>query len=413
MAAFGINQGRLLARLEQLGRIGADSRGGRTRLALTAEDKAGRDLIVTWLQEIGAQVHVDRIGNIFGVISDERDIEPLMIGSHIDTVVRAGALDGCYGVVAGIEVLQVLKEHGVRMQRPVAVAAFTNEEGVRFMPDLLGSRVVVKDVELETALAISATDGATVAQELQHIGYDGRSSPWEVLPGMFIELHIEQGPVLDSEGIAIGIVEAVQGHSWWRVRIEGVANHAGTTPMSMRRDAGAAAMTLATRIVEQARDRGVPNVATVGTIAFEPNAINVVPGSATFTVDLRDHRDQTLRAAEQWLHDGVRELQSAGFRSSAQLLSHHAPVSFDADLCALLDSEAATLGLTRRRMNSGASHDAQMMARLCPTAMIFVPSQGGISHNPREHTEPAALKAGAQLLLRAALRLAGPTGGAQ
>jgi beta-ureidopropionase / N-carbamoyl-L-amino-acid hydrolase len=401
-----IDPRRLDARLEELGRIGHDERGGRTRLALTSEDKDGRDLVVRWLQEAGARVCVDRIGNIYGVSEGRSDAPPIMTGSHIDTVARAGALDGCYGVLAGIEVLQVLRDRGLCPNRRIVVAAFTNEEGARFTPDLLGSRVIAKDISLEAALALAARDGAVIGDELRRIGYAGEMSPWELLPHAFVELHIEQGPILDAEQMPIGVVEGVQGHSWWRITIEGTANHAGTTPMRMRRDAGTAAMALALRLSEHARTHGIPDVATVGVMKLEPGSINVVPGRAEFTLDLRDPRDEALHAAEQFLAQALSELDASGLRSSSQQLSRHPAVVFDRQLCALIEAQAKELGLATRRMSSGASHDAQMMARLCPTAMIFVPSSKGISHNPREHTDASQLHAGANLLLRTVLRLA-------
>jgi beta-ureidopropionase / N-carbamoyl-L-amino-acid hydrolase len=403
-AGLRIDAPRLLARLAQLGAVGADAHGGRTRLALSAEDQAARDLVASWLREAGADVRVDAIGNLYGVLDGAQAGPPIMTGSHIDTVRRAGAYDGCYGVVAGIEVLDALRRRG-RPRRAVAVAAFTNEEGVRFAPDLLGSRVVAGHIPLEEALALEADDGARVGDELRRIGYAGTLAPTAFLPAAFVELHIEQGPVLDAEGVAVGVVEAVQGHAWWRIAIEGTANHAGTTPMTLRRDAGAAAMGLAGRLVERARADGVPQVATVGTLSLEPNAINVVPGRAVFTVDLRDPRDAMLERAEALLQEGLRDVERQGFRVAAERISHHAAVTFDPALCALIESGARELQLSSRRMNSGASHDAQMLAARCPTAMIFVPSLRGISHNPKEHTEPAALAQGAELLAHTLLRL--------
>jgi beta-ureidopropionase / N-carbamoyl-L-amino-acid hydrolase len=401
-----IDSDRLVARLEELGRIGQDERGGRTRLAVSSEDKMARDLIVRWLQHAGARVCVDQIGNIYGITEGKSDEPPIMTGSHIDTVARAGALDGCYGVVAGIEVLQALHDRGLQPKHPIVVAAFTNEEGVRYTPDLLGSRVLAKDVTLQAALACEGRDGTVLGEELKRIGYAGGMSPWKLLPRAFVELHIEQGPILDAEHTAIGIVEGVQGHSWWRITIEGTANHAGTTPMSMRRDAGAAAMTLALRVREHANTQGIPAVATVGVMKLEPGAINVVPGRAEFTLDLRDPSDDMLRTADEFLARSLSEMEASGMHVSSQSVSRHPAVVFDPAMCALIEAQAKALGLTARRMSSGASHDAQMMARICPTAMIFVPSHKGISHNPREHTETAALQAGANLLLHTLLRLA-------
>jgi N-carbamoyl-L-amino-acid hydrolase len=406
MAKLGIDGDRLLRRLHELGQLGADPRGGRTRLALTDADQAARELIVRWLAEAGAAVSIDRIGNIRGVLKGRHDFPPVATGSHIDTVVRAGAYDGCYGVVAGIEVLHALSATQELPLSSVVLLAFTNEEGVRFAPDLLGSRVVTQTVALADALAIESSDGCTVGQELQRIGFAGTASPQELRASHFVELHIEQGPLLESEGLQIGVVEAVQGHSWWRVTIEGVANHAGTTPMALRHDAGAAAMRLACALLRDAEERRLPKVVTVGTIAFEPNVVNVVPGRATFTIDMRDDSAAALRRAEQHLCSLLLRLDREGFKTQALNTSRHDPVVFDAQLCDLLERVAAERGFAARRMLSGASHDAQMMARLCPTAMIFVPSHRGISHNPAEHTEPQQLVQGAEVLLHALLQLA-------
>jgi N-carbamoyl-L-amino-acid hydrolase len=403
---LAIDGNRLLRRLGELGEIGADSRGGRTRLALTDADKAARELIVRWLSEAGAEVSIDRIGNIHGVLEGRSGLPPIATGSHIDTVVRAGAYDGCYGVVAGIEVLQSLSAAGELPHTSLAVLVFTNEEGLRFAPDLLGSRVVAEDVSLEDALALQSSDGFSIGEELQRIGFAGSVSPRDLRPSHFIELHIEQGPMLEAQQLAIGIVEAVQGHSWWRVVIEGVANHAGTTPMALRHDAGAAAMQLAGALIRDAQEQSVPNVATIGAIAFEPGAINVVPGRATFTIDMRDESACSLVRAEQRLREALLRLDRGGYTTHAQCTSRHEPVTFDERLCGLLERVAITRGLAARRMHSGASHDAQMMARVCPSAMIFVPSHRGISHNPAEHTEPSQLVQGADLLLHALVELA-------
>jgi len=406
MTAPAIDRERLLARLRQLGEVGADPRGGRTRLALSEEDRAGRDLVAGWMRQAGASVHVDRIGNMHAVLEGSGGGAPIMTGSHIDTVRRAGAYDGCYGVVAGIEVLDAIARLPGRPARTVVATAFTNEEGVRFAPDLLGSRVLAKDISLDEALAAVSGDGAVLGAELERIGYAGRDSPWRFLPAAFVELHIEQGPVLDRDGARIGIVRGVQGYSWWQVSIAGRANHAGTTPMDMRLDAGAAAMSLAAELAERARREGVPRVATVGTFELEPAAINVVPGRAVFTVDFRDLDDETLREAERRLRRALRRLDERGYATSMQCLARTAAVRFDAALCDEIAGLAAAARLPCADMHSGASHDAQMMAGICPTAMIFVPSKDGISHNPQEHTEPADLAAGAGLLLETMLQLA-------
>jgi beta-ureidopropionase / N-carbamoyl-L-amino-acid hydrolase len=390
---------RLLARLHALGEVGATDGQGRTRLALTNEDRLGRDLVVAWLHEAGAEVSIDAVGNIHGVLHGTGDEPPVMTGSHIDTVRRAGALDGCYGVVAGIEVLDAMQRAGVRPRKALIVTAFTNEEGVRYMPDLLGSRVLTKEMSVADALALVSTDGQRFGEELQRIGYAGALAPWDHLPGSFVELHIEQGPVLDATGTQIGVVEGVQGYSWWTVAVTGRANHAGTTPMHLRQDAGSAAMGLAQHLVQLSATEALPAVATVGTFRLEPGSINVVPGKASFTLDLRDPDDRTLSRAEAALSQAVAALRADGFGVQAERGSHHPAVRFSAPLCDGIEAAAARRGLSSRRMVSGASHDAQMMARVCPTAMVFVPSRGGVSHNPAEHSEPQQLIDGAQVLL--------------
>lgn len=411
MPGLAIDRQRLLQRLGELGSLGEVFEGGRTRLALTDADRAARDLITRWLEQTGARIHVDRIGNIMAVLPGRSSLAPIMTGSHIDTVVRAGAYDGCYGVIAAIEVLHAFAAANVQPEVSVAAAIFTNEEGVRFAPDLLGSRVMAGKLALSEALAARDRAGHTVANELARIGYAGSALSDESLPACFLELHIEQGPLLEASNVQIGVVDALQGHSWWQVSIEGTANHAGTTPMELRRDAGAAAMVLATEIMQAAAQKGTPKVATVGCISFEPGSINVVPGRATFSLDMRDHRSDELRRAESMLLDAVQGLETRGFKVDAKCISRAEPVTFDGTLCAEIERTAADLQLTTRRMVSGASHDAQMMTHLCPSAMIFVPSHRGISHNPAEHTDPDDLLRGAEVLLHTILRLQTTLGG--
>jgi N-carbamoyl-L-amino-acid hydrolase len=402
---MNINRDRLLARLDELGRVGTSHGPGRTRLALTEEDRVGRDLVATWMREAGAQVYIDSIGNIHGVLRGAEDGPPVMTGSHIDTVNRAGALDGCYGVVAGVEVIAAIHNAGVLPDKTMVVTAFTNEEGVRYAPDLLGSRVMTKDIGVAEALQLTSTDGEHCGEELRRIGYAGDYTPWDFLPGVFVELHIEQGPVLDTRHIPIGVVEGVQGYSWWKISVSGRANHAGTAPMSMRLDAGAAAMQLANRLTERSVVNQSPSVATVGTFSVEPGAINVVPGKATFTVDFRDPSDEGLEQAEVALRRSVDKLKDAGFTTTMECISRNSAVTFSDEICKEVAEVAAERSLPILRMVSGASHDAQMLARVCPTAMIFVPSRGGISHNPEEFTEPDDLVNGAEVLLGTISRL--------
>jgi beta-ureidopropionase / N-carbamoyl-L-amino-acid hydrolase len=404
-----INPERLLGRIRALGGIGRDADGRLTRLAASDADKLGRDQLVGWLREAGLTVTIDRIGNIFGLWRDDTnaDMAPVLIGSHIDTVIDAGIYDGCYGVLAGLDVIETLKSSGFTPARPIALAAFTNEEGVRYAPDMVGSLVYAGGLAVEAALAAVGTDGTVLGAELARIGYAGTEEPGFLTPQAYVELHIEQGPVLEREGVSIGAVASLQGISWQRVTIEGVANHAGTTPMSMRHDAGYVAARVITFLRDHAAGSNAPGVATVGSISFEPNAINVIPSRATFTVDLRDPDEQRLQAHEAALSACLQQLAAAeGVRVATERLARFEPVTFDPTIVALVEDAARRRKLVSRRMTSGAGHDAQMIARIAPAAMIFVPSVGGVSHNPREHTHAADLIAGANVLLDVVTRLA-------
>jgi len=402
-----INWPRLQGRLDRLAEIGAGENGACCRLALTDDDKAGRDLVVDWMRELGLDVSVDAVGNILGLRKGREDGPPVMSGSHIDTVRTGGRYDGNYGVLGALEVIETLNEAGIVTRRPLAVGIFTNEEGARFQPDMLGSLVYAGGMALAEALDARAIDGARLGDELRRIGYAGEATPGAVRPLAFVELHIEQGPVLHAAGVTIGAVENLQGISWQELRITGQSNHAGTTPMRLRRDAGYAAAAIAAFVRRLASEIGGNQVGTVGAIELHPNLINVIAARAKLTVDLRNTDETALQEAERRLAEFLVELgrsETVGIES--RRLARFEPVSFDARIVEVVERTAADLGLSQRRMTSGAGHDAQMMARLCPTAMIFVPSVKGISHNPAEHTEPGDLEAGANVLLHSLLALA-------
>lgn len=404
-----LDAGRMLARLQALGAIGRDGEGRLTRLAASDADRAGRNALVGWIREAGLDVAVDRIGNVFGIWRAGPDpaAAPVLVGSHIDTVIDAGIYDGCYGVLAGLAVIEALKEAGFMPARPLAVVAFTNEEGVRYAPDMLGSLVHAGGMDPDAALAVVGTDGTVLGEELARIGYAGQHAPGFLRPHAYVELHIEQGPVLEREGLRLGAVQDLQGISWQRVTIEGEANHAGTTPMGLRRDAGQAAARVMTFLRDRARASNTPTVATVGSLSLEPNAINVIPSKAIFTVDLRDPDEGRLQAEEAALDAFLREIEdSEQVTVAVERLARFEPVRFDPRIVGLVEEAARRHGLPCRRMTSGAGHDAQMMARIAPSAMIFVPSGGGISHNPREFTPHADLVAGAEVLLDVVARLA-------
>ncbi|MDV4154786.1 Zn-dependent hydrolase [Rhizobium brockwellii] len=409
MTGQSIDVARLLGRIRTLGEIGRDTDGRLIRLAASDTEKLGRDRFVGWIQGAGLEVAVDRIGNIFGIWKPEGTVDaaPLMLGSHIDTVIGAGIYDGCYGTLSGLEVIETLKAEGLTPSRPIVVAAFTNEEGVRYAPDMMGSLVYAGGLDVDTALATIGTDGTMLGDELERIGYAGEHQPGFLRPHAYIELHIEQGPILEREGIPVGAVEHLQGISWQRVVITGDANHAGTTPISMRRDAGHAAARVVTFLRDRAKASNTPTVATVGCMRFEPDVINVIPSRATFTVDLRDPDEDRLREEETALTNFLEILsteEQVGI--SVERLARFEPVKFDQGIVGLIEKAARNRGLACRRMTSGAGHDAQMIARIAPSAMIFVPSIGGISHNPKEYTADEDLVAGTNILLDIVRRLA-------
>jgi N-carbamoyl-L-amino-acid hydrolase len=397
----------LFDNLDALARIGAIEGGGCARLALTDEDRLGRDLVVGWMKELGLDIRVDAIGNVIGLRAGRENTAPVMTGSHIDTVRTGGRYDGNYGVLAGLEVVRALNAANVTTRRPIAVAFFTNEEGARFQPDMMGSLVYAGGIGLNEAYAATDRDGIGVGDELRRIGYLGAMKPGALKPHAFLELHIEQGPILDEEKVRIGVVESVQGISWTEYTVTGVSNHAGTTPMRLRRDAGYLAASVNLFARRLAREMGGDQVATVGSLVLRPNVINVVPNRAVFTVDLRNTDEARLREAEARVAAHVAEVAAAErVEVETGVLARFEPVTFDAGLVDRVEHHARALSFSTRRMPSGAGHDAQMMQRLCPTAMIFVPSVAGLSHNVREHTEPADLIAGAQVLLNLMVELA-------
>jgi N-carbamoyl-L-amino-acid hydrolase len=406
MAIVEIDSQRLISRLNQLGDDARDDQGVLSRTALSDQDKSGRDMLIGWMEQAGLTVSIDAIGNIFGTWDGEIDRSPLMIGSHIDSVVNAGIYDGCYGVLAGLAVIEALREQGISPAFPIVVVAFTNEEGNRYAPDMMGSLVHAGGLDLEQALATSGIDGSILGEELERIGYAGEMVPGSIKPRAYLEIHIEQGPVLEVENISIGAVENLQGISWQSVEIDGVANHAGTTPTRLRHDAGLSAARITTFLRDQIANTNPSTVATVGSLKLKPSVINVIPSSATMTVDLRDPDEARLQACETRLAEFLDKLSiDDQVTISTRQLARFEPVEFDLELVEMIEQASVNQGLSCKRMTSGAGHDAQMMARICPSAMIFVPSVDGVSHNPREYTAEKDLLQGVAVLLEVTAQL--------
>ncbi len=409
-----IDRERLWANLMQLKEIGGyDDPGGLRgvrRLTLTEEDAQARRLVIGWMEEVGLRVRVDRIGNVFGT---RRATEPalpcVLIGSHIDTVATAGAFDGTLGVLGAIEVVRALDAAGIRTRRPVEVAFFTEEEGVRFGTDMLGSAVAAGRIDLDDALKLTDADGISVRDALADIGFDGTTPVPRPAPHAYLECHIEQGPVLAAAGVDVAVVTGVQGISWQRLTLDGVPAHAGTTPIELRRDAGLAAAEVAVELRRMcdSGDFGALR-ATVGRLELTPGQTNVIPARAVLTVDLRNPDDAHQAAAEAHLAAFVEAVERRhGVRASWERLARTPMVPFDPGVQEVLVACADRLGLAHLRTMSGAGHDAQEMAALCPTAMVFVAGEhGGISHNPREYSRPEVCGHGVDVLANAVLVLA-------
>jgi N-carbamoyl-L-amino-acid hydrolase len=403
-----VNAHRLHSRIRQMNEIGQLPGGGNRRLALSDEDKIARDLLRRWFEEESLEIQVDQVGNMYGLRKGAQAGKAVALGSHLDTVSTGGKYDGTYGVLAALEVVSVLNENKITTDRPLIIVNFTNEEGARFTPDMMGSLVVSKP-ELRDAIWAAKDlngNGVTVKEELERIGYLGPIPCGAVPIESYVELHIEQGPILETERIAVGIVEKVQGIYWTEYMLTGQAAHAGTTPLAMRKDPGllAARINVFLRELAQAYP---PQLGTIGLLEHYPNVINVVPERVRLVTDLRNPSQEGLVEAQQKLDQYVvQQAEDAGIQVQRTEQVRLAPVDFSQEMVAVLEKCAQRLGLSHRRMVSGAGHDAQMMAAVARAAMIFVPSVNGISHNEKEFTAPEDLVNGANLLLEAALTLA-------
>lgn len=408
VSGLRVNGERLWQTHMDLAEIGAIPNGGCCRLTLTDEDKRARDLFAEWCVAAGCTVEVDRAGNMFATRPGRRTAPPVATGSHLDTQPHGGRFDGIYGVMAGLEIIRTLNDANIETELPVAVVNWTNEEGVRFPAGILGSAAYAGRWSLDDLHRLVAIDGATFGDELKRIGYDGELDLGGFEMTAFYEAHIEQGPVLEREGIPVGIVTKVQGLRWIEMTVTGADRHAGTTPMDARSDALVAAAHMIVELEALGRTHAPDARVTVGRLDVSPNSGSTIPGGTRFNIDLRHPESEMLDRLEAEIGALCK---AAAIRQSASVeirrVIEMPPVDFDEVCIADLDGAAGALDIPCRRMLSGALHDASPVSTIVPAAMIFVPCRDGISHNEAEWAEPVHLEAGCNVMLHAMLGRAG------
>ena len=408
MRNLQVNGERLWASLMELARIGATPKGGVCRLAASDLDGEARRLFIGWCEAAGCLVRIDRIGNIFARRPGRNpELAPVMTGSHLDTQPTGGRFDGAYGVMAGLEIVRTLNDLGYQTEAPIEIVAWTNEEGSRFSPAMVGSGVFAGVFALETALATRDNNlpELTLGGELERIGFAGPEPPGGRQVAAYFEAHIEQGPILEAAGKPVGIVTGAQGQRWYEITVTGQEAHAGPTPMPRRKDAlvGAARMIDAVNRIGHAH---APHAcATVGFVEVSPNSRNTIPGRVFFTVDFRHPEDTVLTAMDRELRQACADAAAAsgGLDTEVKEFWYFPPTPFDPALVGAVRDAAAALGLAHQDIVSGAGHDAVYLARVGPSAMVFVPCKDGISHNEIEDALPADLAAGCTVLLNALL----------
>jgi len=409
MRNLTVNGERLWASLMELAKIGATPKGGVCRLAASDLDGEGRRLFIGWCEAAGCTVRIDRIGNIFARRPGrDPSLPAVMTGSHLDTQPTGGKFDGAYGVMAGLEVVRSLNDLGYETEAPIEIVAWTNEEGSRFSPAMVGSGVFAGVFDLSEGLARpDNVTGVTLGAELERIGFAGPEAVGGRPVAAYFEAHIEQGPILEAAGKPIGVVTGAQGQRWYEITVTGQEAHAGPTPMPRRRDAlvGAARMIDAVNRIGHAH---APYAcATVGFVQVSPNSRNTIPGRVFFTVDFRHPYDPVLTEMDGELRQACEAAASAiGLEAEVKEFWYFPPTPFDATLIAAVRNAAAAQGYTHQDILSGAGHDAVYMARVAPSAMVFVPCIDGISHNEIEDAKPADLTAGCNVLLNAVLERA-------
>ncbi|WP_186128532.1 Zn-dependent hydrolase [Burkholderia gladioli] len=404
-----VDGARLWRSLMEMAEIGATARGGVRRLALTDEDRRGRERFAQWCREAGMTVSVDAVGNLFARrAGTDPEAAPVLVGSHLDTQPEGGRFDGVYGVLAGLELVRALNDAEQATEKPIEIVSWTNEEGVRFTPAMLGSAVYTGATPLDAALATRDAHGVTLGEALDASGYSGQRAIGGERIDAYFEAHIEQGPVLEANGTTIGVVTGGQAIRWLDVTVTGVAAHAGTTPMPYRKDALFASARMALeleRIIATYAPRGL---ATIGQATIPNASRNTIAGQLAFTVDLRHHEDAEVDAIERELRAAFERIAAErGLRVEISTYWRSPATPFDASCVALVQQAVDALGYSNQRIVSGAGHDAIHLARHCPTAMVFIPCVDGLSHNEAEDALPEDVTRGAEVLLQSVLARAG------
>ena len=391
-----------------MAQIGPGTQGGSHRLTLTDEDKLGRDLFSAWCEEQGCSITIDDMGNMFARREGiNNDLPPIVAGSHLDTQPHGGKFDGVYGVLAALEVVRTLNEHQIKTQAPIEIVNWTNEEGSRFAPAMLSSGVYAGLFKKEFAYSRQDSQGLTFLDELKRIGYLGYSPCGEHSIGALIEAHIEQGPVLERNHHPIGVVTGGQGQRWFDITVKGREAHAGSTPMMGRQDALVCAAQLIQIVQDIAHESCPDAVGTVGQLNVIPNSRNTIPGEVFLTVDLRHPDDEELSNMAEKLISCINSISSEhSIKIDCTEIWHNPPVKFDPACVKAISDAACELDYPHSTLISGAGHDACQVCRVTPTAMIFVPCAGGLSHNEKESAEAKDLEAGCNVLLHAMLKLA-------
>ncbi|MCP1478124.1 N-carbamoyl-L-amino-acid hydrolase [Pseudomonas chlororaphis] len=403
-----VNRERLWQSLMDLAQLGATAKGGVCRLALTDLDRQARDLFVRWCEEAGCSVSIDGIGNIFARRAGRNpQLPPVMTGSHIDTQPTGGKFDGCYGVMAGLEVIRTLNDLGLQTEAPLEVVVWTNEEGSRFPPCMMGSGVFAGKFDLDDTLRKQDEQGLSVGSELRRIGYAGSRAVLGHPVGAYFEAHIEQGPVLEDRQTTIGVVMGCLGQKWFDLTLTGVEAHAGPTPMHLRKDALVGAAQVVSAVNRIAHEQQPHACGTVGCLSLHPGSRNVIPGQVQMTLDLRHLHADKLQAMVDEVRQVIEDTcQQHGLSFELTPTADFPPLDFDPACVAAVRQGAEQLGLSHMDIVSGAGHDAIFIAELGPAGMIFVPCEGGISHNEIENAAPQDLADGCAVLLRAMVNAA-------